>query len=197
MKKISLPLVMLISSGIIYTVFAQSDTYLKDRIFVEGLYIRNLGNFGEVWANASGGYVGYGIAFPDHNYLMIRTGFINNKLKDDLDTTKLKADVEYEDATLKMIPIEIGGRYYFTDQMFMPFVQFMTGLNIVFGDEDLVGENEDKTLVKYAWEVGFGLTVNIMSRLSLDIGVNYQSNFYDDDAMNTGFEYAAGIGFAL
>ncbi len=194
MKKIILTLIILLFFGSLLTGFAQSETYLKNRIFIEGLYLRNLGNFGDVWSNASGGYVGYGIAFPDHNYLMMRTGFINNKLKDELNTQE---STEYIDAYLTMVPIEIGGRYYFIDNMFMPFVQFMTGLNLVFENEDLVGENEAKNLVKFAWQVGFGLTFNFISSLSLDVGVNYQSNFYDDDAMNTGFEYAFGLGYAF
>jgi len=96
-----------------------------------------------------------------------------------------------------MIPIEIGGRYYFFDDRFMPFIQFMNGLNLVFENTNLEGESIDKTMVKYAWEVGFGVTVNVISSLSLNIGVNYQSNFYQHDAMNTGFEYAFGIGYAL
>ena len=194
MKKIFLPLMIILSVGSLFTNFAQSDTYLKNRIFVEGLYIRNIGSFGDVWANASGGYVGYGIAFPNHNYLMMRTGIINNKLKDELNT---QDSLAYEDAYLTMVPIEIGGRYYFIDHMFMPYVQFMTGLNLVFENEDIVGENEDKNLVKFAWQVGFGFTVNVISNLSIDLGVNYQSNFYDDDAMNTGFEYTIGLGWAL
>lgn len=194
MKKIILSLIIILSVGSLFTSFAQSDTYLKNRIFVEGLYIRNIGSFGDVWANASGGYLGYGIAFPDHNYLMMRTGIISNKLKDELNTQE---STEYIDAYLTMVPIEIGGRYYFIDHMFMPFVQFMTGLNFVFENEDLVGENEDKNLVKFAWQVGFGFTVNVISNLSIDLGVNYQSNFYDDDAMNTGFEYTIGLGYAL
>lgn len=194
MKKIILTLIIILSVGSLFTSFAQSESYLKNRIFVEGLYIRNIGSFGDVWSNASGGYLGYGIAFPDHNYLMMRTGLISNKLKDELNTQE---STEYIDAYLTMIPIEVGGRYYFIDNMFMPFVQFMTGLNLVFESEDLVGENEAKNLVKFAWQVGLGFTVNVISNLSLDVGVNYQSNFYDDDAMNTGFEYAFGIGWAL
>lgn len=188
MKKIILTLTVLISAAALFSVSAQSDSYLKNRIFVEGLYIRNIGNFGDVWSNASGGYLGYGIAFPDHNYLMMRTGLISNKLNDDMIN---------EDAYLTMIPVEVGGRYHFIDKMFMPFVQFMTGLNLVFTNGDIVGENEAETLVKFAWQVGLGLTVNIVSNISLDVGVNYQSNFYDDDAMNTGFEYAFGLGYAL
>ena len=188
MKKIILLLIIIVAAGTFSQTFSQSDSYLKNRIMLDGMYIRNLGNFGDVWANASGGYIGYGIAFPAHNYLMIRTGYINNKLKD---------DVNYESASLTIIPIEIGGRYYFIDARFMPFVQFMNGLNIISENTDLEGEKEDATLVKYAWQVGFGLTINIISSLSLDVSVNYQSNFYETEAMNTGFEYAVGIGIAV
>lgn len=194
MKKLFLPLMGLLSIGSFFTGFGQSDNYLKNRIFVEGLYIRNIGNFGNVWVNASGGYVGYGIAFPDHNYLMMRTGLISNKLKDEFST---QDSLSFDDAYLTMIPVEIGGRYYFTDHTFMPFVQFMTGLNLVFQNENLVGENEANNLVKFAWQVGFGLTLNVISSLSFDVGVNYQSNFYEDDAMNTGFEYTFGLGYAF
>jgi len=194
MKKIILSLMLIFFVGSLSSGFAQSESYLKNRIFVEGFYTRNLGNFGDVWTDASGGYIGYSIALPEHNLLIMRTGFINNELDDDL---KLQEDVAFSDASLTIIPIEIGGRYYFNDNMLMPFVQFMNGLNLVFENTNLKGESEEKTMVKYAWQVGFGLTINILSNLSLDIGVNYQSNFYQHDAMNTGFEYAFGIGYAF
>jgi opacity protein-like surface antigen len=186
MKKIFLSIIIVLIAGTIFTGFGQSETYLKNRILIEGFYIRNLGNFGDVWTNASGGYIGYSIAFPDHNLLIMRTGFINNNY-----------EFNVEEASLIMIPIEIGGRYYFFDDRFMPFIQFMNGLNLVFENTNLEGENKEKTMVKYAWQVGIGVTVNVISSLSLDIGVNYQSNFYQHDAMNTGFEYAFGIGYAL
>jgi hypothetical protein len=188
MKKIFLLLAIAFLIGSAFSLFAQSENYLKNRIIIEGLYIRNLGNFSEVWANAAGGYIGYGIAFPDHNLLMFRTGFISNNLKD---------GVNYQDASSTIIPLEFGGRYYFVDHRFMPFVQFMNGLNLVFENTNLEGEKGDKTLVKYAFQVGFGITVNLISNLNIDLGVNYQSNFYKTEAMNTGFKYTAGIGFAL
>jgi hypothetical protein len=194
MKKILLISLVLLFTGSVFTGLAQSGKYLKNRIMVEGMYIRNLGNFGNIWSNATGGYIGYSIAFPEHNLLMMRTGFINNKLEDNLSNQE---ELSYEDASLKIIPIEIGGRYYFIDNRFMPFVQFMNGLNIVFENTNLEGESEDKTLVKYAWQVGVGLTINLMENLSVDVGANYQSNFYLKEAMNTGFEYVIGIGFTL
>jgi opacity protein-like surface antigen len=70
-------------------------------------------------------------------------------------------------------------------------------LNFVFENTNLEGVKEDRTLVKFAWQVGFGLTINITNNINFDIGVNYQSNFYQHDAMNTGFEYATGFGFAF
>ena len=188
MKKLTFVVLSFILTVLVAESFPQPDSYLKNRIIVEGMYIRNLGNFSSVWSNTAGGYLGYGIAFPDHNLLMIRTGFISNSLSD---------RVNYEDVSSTIIPIEIGGRYYLIDDRIMPFVKFMNGLNLVFEKTNLEGEKEDKTLVKYAWQKGFGLTINIISNLNFDIGVNYQSNFYQHDAMNTGFEYAAGFGFAL
>ena len=194
MKKILLISLVLLFTGSVFTGLAQSNKYLKNRIMVEGMYIRNLGNFGDVWSKAAGGYIGYSIAFPEHNLLLMRTGFINNNLEHNL---SIQEDLSYEDASLTIIPLEIGGRYYFIDNTFMPFVQFMNGLNIIFENTNLEGEKEDKTLVKYAWQVGFGISINLINNLSIDVGINYQSNFYKTEAMNTGFEYAFGIGFAL
>ncbi len=194
MSKIFLTIITLISFGSLFTIFAQSESYLKNRIFVEGLYTRNIGNFGNVWSNSSGGYLGYGIAFPEHNYLMMRTGVISNKLKDKLSNQE---SLTYDGAYLTIIPLEVGGRYYFNDNVFMPFAQFMTGLNFIFQNKDLVGKNENKILVKYAWQIGLGFTINLVSDFCIDAGVNYQSNFYDTEAMNTGFEYTIGIGYAI
>ena len=188
MKKIILITILVLFTGTLFNGFSQSEKYLKNRIILEGIYVRNLGNFSEVWSKATGGYIGYSIAFPEHNLLMMRTGFISNSLKDGID---------YQGATSTILPLEIGGRYYFINGRFMPFVQFMNGINILFENTNLEGEKENKTLVKYAWQVGFGITINLIENLNIDIGANYQSNFYKTEAMNTGFKYAFGIGLAL
>ncbi len=168
--------------------FAQNDLYLKNRILVEGIYKRNLGNFSEVWANATGAYLSYGIVFPDHNLLLLRTGFYSNSLKE---------GVDYADASSVVVPLHIGGRYYFIDDRFMPFFSFMNGLNLVFENTNLEGVKEDRTLVKYAWEVGFGVSVSVVSNLIFDFSVNYNSHFYTTEAMMTGFTYNFGLAWAL
>lgn len=189
MKKLNFTITFFLVLGSFFMTFPQSNAYLKSRILVEGMYSRNLGNFGNIWSKASGGYVGYSIAFPAHNLLLMRTGFIYNTLKD---------NNIYEDATLTMIPIEIGGRYYFTDSRLMPFFQFINGLNFVFENiTNLGGETKDKTMIKYAWQIGLGVTLNLTNNFNVDVSANYQSNFYETDAMNTGFEYVVGIGLAL
>ena len=168
--------------------FGQSEKYLKNRITVEGTYLRNLGNYGKIWSNAVGAYIGYGIAFPDHILFIFRSGFLRNSLND---------NVNFDDASSKIIPLEIGGRYSFIDNRFMPFFQFMNGFNIIFENTNLEGIKGDKTHLRYAWQIGFGVTINLTNNLNVDVGVNYQSDFYTKEAMNTGFEYAVGIGYAV
>ncbi len=187
MKKIFLLVIIFSSLASCINIYAQSEEYLKNRILVEGFYIRNLGEFSKVWSKAAGGYLGYGIAFPEHKFLILRTGFISNSLK---------GGVDFQDAASTIIPLEFGGRYYFTDSRLMPFIQFINGFNILFENVNLEGEKEDKTLFKYSWQIGLGITVNMANNFCVDLGANYQSNFYKTEAMNTGFEYVIGIGFA-
>ena len=172
--------------------------FLSDVIIVQGLYLRSLGNFGEVWANATGGYVGYGMFFARHNTLNFQVGYLHYKLKDGL---------ENDAADLSVIPLLIGGRYFFIDARFMPYITFMNGINIIsqtigfhVDEEENIhfdDESGDETLVRYAWQVGFGIMINIVSSLNVDLAVKYNSHFYHTEAMNTGFEYGFGIAWAL
>ena len=168
--------------------YAQKGRHLNNRIMVEGFYTRNLGSFGEIWSNSVGGYVGYGLAFPDHNLLIIRTGFISNNLNE---------EIKYANASSVIIPLELGGRYYFLFDGIQPFIQFINGLNLIFENTNLEGVAGNKTFLKYCWQVGLGVTVYLNNQFGIDIGVNYQSNFYQTNAMNTGFEYVLGLSFSM
>ena len=119
MKKIAIILFLIGIGFSTISLYSQDRTYLSNRIMVEGVLKRNLGNFSDIWSTATGGYISYGIAFPEHNLLIIRSGVIVNNLKD---------GVDYKVASSTVIPLHIGGRYYFTDDRFMPFFTFMNGL---------------------------------------------------------------------
>jgi len=182
--------------------------FLSDQLIVQGLYIRTLGNFNEVWTSGSGAYVNYGMFFPDHNTLNFQIGYINYTLKDGLDTVLDTMGIT--DTEFSVIPIMIGGKYFFTDSRFMPYVSFMNGINIIqetfgfFAMEDSTGNTSfhfentgDETLIRYAWQVGVGIMVNIISSLNVDLAVKYNAHFYHTESMNTGFEYGFGLVWSL
>jgi hypothetical protein len=184
MKRLFILAAVLVLCGCLKSATAQEVNFLHDRIMVDGLYKRNIGNFSSVWSNAAGAYLSYGIAFPEHNLLVFRTGVVSNSLRE---------GVEYDGASSTFVPLHIGGRYYFSNATVMPFFSFMNGVNLIFENTNLEGDQKSRMLLKYAWEVGVGVTVNLNQALALDARANYQSFFYEAEAMMTGFEYTLGL----
>jgi len=183
------------------------SNFLSDQVIVQGIYIRTLGNFNKVWSSGTGVYVNYGMFFPDHNTLNFQVGYIEYNLQDDLDPQL---------GSLTIIPILIGGKYFFTDSRFMPYVSFMNGINIInqtvgFYVEEILDEDghvideevhieeitDNSRIVRYAFQVGLGIMINIVSSLNIDLAVKYNSHFYQTEAMNTGFEYGFGLVWSL
>ncbi|MBL1214189.1 MAG: hypothetical protein HND52_12590 [Ignavibacteriae bacterium] len=166
-------------------IFPQSKIKLNKRIVIEGSYINNIGKFNDTWSTAAGGYISYGITVTEFYHLYFRSGFIKNKLV---------KNITADEGSLVEIPIEIGVKYYFWDEEIMPYVQFVNGLNLVFENLNLRREHKKSTLIKYIWQVGGGITYSLTDIVLLDFSANYQSNFYQTDAMNTGFEFTFGVG---
>ena len=187
---------------------ANDSKFLSDQIIIQGLYIRTLGNFNQVWSSGTGAYLNYGMFFPDHNTLNFQFGYINYSLRDGLDTELDTLGIT--DTKLFVIPVLVGGKYFFTDSRFMLYFSFMNGINIInetFGfnvETDDQGneviyfvDTGDETLIRYAWQVGIGLMINIVSNLNVDLAVKYNSHFYHTDSMNTGFEYGFGLVWSI
>lgn len=196
MKKILLLVsFFIIAANISQITFAQSGNNLNKIVFVQGTYLRNLGTFGQVWSQAAGGYLGYGIYYPEHYLLMFRTGYMSHSLRSE----------EQTDGSLNVVPLHIGGRYNFTKTAFIPYFQFMNGFNVVFENVSLTGEKKDRTLLRYFWQVGTGATLRLTETLVIDLSLNYNAAFYDNNkdlyheagAMMTGFEYSLGVGLLL
>lgn len=187
---------------------ATDSKFLSDQIIIQGLYIRTLGNFNQVWSSGTGAYLNYGMYFPDHNTLNFQLGYINYSLRDGLDTEL--DTLEITDTKLFVIPLLVGGKYFFTDSRFMPYFSFMNGINIINetfgfnvemddqGNEVIYFEDTgDETLIRYAWQVGIGIMVNIVSSLNVDLAIKYNSHFYHTESMNTGFEYGFGLVWSI
>ena len=211
MKKYTIIIIILFTSMLSAQVMQNNEQaaltpngsqFLSDQLIVQGLYIRTLGNFNKVWSSGSGGYVSYGMFFPDHNTLNFQIGYIDYKLQEDLDSLN---------GSLYVIPLLIGGKYFFIDSRFMPYFSFMNGINIINqtisfevevdeeGNENILIDDTlgDETLVRYAWQVAMGIMINVVGGLNLDLAVKYNAHFYQHEAMNTGFEYGFGLVWSL
>ncbi len=211
MKKYTIIIIILFTSMLSAQVMQNNEPaaltpngsqFLSDQLIVQGLYIRTLGNFNKVWSSGSGGYVSYGMFFPDHNTLNFQIGYIDYELQEDLDSLN---------GSLYVIPLLIGGKYFFVDSRFMPYFSFMNGINIINqtisfevevdeeGNENILIDDTlgDETLVRYAWQVAMGIMINVVGGLNLDLAVKYNAHFYQHEAMNTGFEYGFGLVWSL
>ncbi len=159
---------------------------LTDQIIVQGVYLRNLGNLGDLYKDAVGVMVSYGKHFPNSFLLVGTTGFMNHNLR--VDTTQ---------AIFQTVPLYVGGRYYLRNKSIMPYFSFMNGLNIIQQDKNTDLEPDRQTLFRYFMQVGFGLDFKISNPIIFNINMNYNNAFYNPYYMLTGFQYAAGISLMM
>ena len=190
MKKLLLILVVLIF-------FAEGYSQSKERKFssiqslaVYGVYTKNLSDFKSIFPSSAGAYITYSWYFPTQFSLDIRTGYIQQSTTDS--TTSFSQS---------MIPIHIGGRYYFTDfysgAKVNPYVSFMNGFNIITEEikQNTVLDTNSGTKGRYEFQVGAGVRFFASRNWYFDINANYNNNFYQTEAMMTGFEYNLGVGY--
>lgn len=179
--------------------FAGNKDYLKqldNQVFVSYTYIRNLGNFGDIYKYGSGVYLNYGKYFPNSWLAVGRVGFIANELRAGIDSGG------YTNFTI--YPIHVGGRYYVYKNIVMPYFSFMNGLNILSTSNYIGGSSEaDELLIRYAFQVGFGFDVKFARNFGANFNINYNNSFYyssDSEEivpsyMMTGFEYSFGLAY--
>ncbi|MDQ3020315.1 MAG: hypothetical protein M3R36_07065 [Bacteroidota bacterium] len=173
---------------------------LNSQVFLSYTYIRNLGQFGETYKYGSGIYLNYGKYFPNSWLAIARVGFINQELRSGVDSGG------YTD--FKIYPVHIGGRFYVYKNVVMPYFSFMNGLNLI-STSNYLGDPKvkDQFLVRYAFQVGFGLDVKFAKSFGVNLNINYNNSFYDagdlytlepiPSSMMTGFEYSAGISYDI
>ncbi|MBV6478177.1 MAG: hypothetical protein HGGPFJEG_00925 [Ignavibacteria bacterium] len=196
MKKIII-VVLLIASA---PVFSQSNfvsgksesgksnwkNSLSSMIMVEGSYYRNLSDFGQVYNKSTGIYLNYARRLNNSYQILLKSGYTEYKTRDE----------SIQDSTsLTSVPIQFGFRYYVLPDRVMPYFSFMNGFNIISQQRELDGDPNDETLVRYMWQVGFGIAFKIFKEVNLDLCAKYNNNFYHPDAMNTSFEYSGGLSY--
>lgn len=156
--------------------------------------INSIGDFKEAWVSGNGIYISYGNIYSDNWSLLFKGGFIEFKENSQYGYT--------ENPLLFMIPLQIGGRYYFQFKGFRPFLTAMNGINIVWHKFTALRQDEhlsivivDEIVVKYNFQVGGGLGIKVSNHLELEGFFMYNSHLLEPSVPYniTGIEYGLGI----
>lgn len=179
---------------------------LDDQVFVTYNYIRNLGNFGDAYDYGSGATINYAKHFPNSWLVIGSFGYIKQNKRAGVDSGAYN--------NFNVYPIHVGGRFYLAKKIFMPYFSFMNGINLI-STSNYVGngshtdshtaEGEDQSLIKYAYQVGFGFDVKFAKNFGINMNINYNNSFYEDydvyeeqnSRMMTGFEYVGGLFYSF
>jgi len=152
----------------------------------EGFYLRALGNLAATYPEGSGGYVGYGIFYPDSYLLMLQAGYVKYSGNE---------QPGGGEPSLSAVHLLAGPRYYFvTEGVVMPFVTVNIGANIV---TEIPVPGPSETSVHFAWQFAFGTNLAVAGPFGLELAAKYNAHFFPDERMMTGFEYGAGVTWRL
>jgi hypothetical protein len=160
-------------------------------ITIQGFSINSIGEFKEAWDKGSGGILGYGTIYPDRWALMMQIGYISFQHNEDIDYSG--------DPSFTIVPLAIGGRYYFVTDRFRPFLLAMSGINIVSQNYTRGDETVDKTTAQLHFQVGIGLGIRIISRLEIEGQAKYNSHVLEPSLPYniTGMEYGIALNWHL
>jgi len=183
MKKI----IYIISLFLVANIFAQENDSTKSVISVSARALTPIGIFAENWNTGSAFYLGYGWIYSEEWGVQFQIGY--NKYR-------LKTGSQYsESPKLSMLAFQIGGRHYFLDGIFKPYVIVLSGVNYIrlfykSGDA-LIDERE----THMNFQIGTGFDFYIINNFQLEISALYNSHLINPSIPYnlTGFEYGMGI----
>ncbi|HOV98836.1 MAG TPA: hypothetical protein PK595_04605 [Bacteroidota bacterium] len=162
--------------------------FMNDIVTVDGFYTKNLGEFGKIWKESVGAEGGYGYRVSNHFIAVFRTGLRIYLLND---------DIKYDDASMTLLPLHVGGKLLFNGKRMYPYFSFVNGLNLIFQNTELDGTKRYNNMIKYHWQIGVGSIIMFNKKVGMDLSANYNNSFYKIEAMMTGFEYRLGIVYQL
>jgi opacity protein-like surface antigen len=183
MKKSLLCILALMSVVVPLAGQDHQERHLRSFVQVQGFYTRALGTVGETFPSATGGYLGYGLHFPDPYVLMMSAGF----------SSYAEHEGSSVDQTLWAMHFLAGPRYYFATEAYMPYIFLNVGLNIVREESTDPDLSTSRTRGHFAWQIGLGFQVAVVGPVSIDLQAKYNAHFLYHEAMMTGFEYGVGV----
>lgn len=219
MKKIKLVFLTLLIS--FSAMFAQS----KYSIGVQGTYASATGDMKDLFNNGLGGLATFGFNVSDNIQLSatagyLKFGFNNDYFNEQLKEAGLNTTVDV-DASLNVIPLMIGGKYFVSSSNFRPYLAADLGLHImeITSSKVTIGGQEMEAVgsaseTKAAFDFGVGFLYKLSSNLNLDVNGKFNINGLQvkkEKSMSSGsttitessesnasfFTISAGLSFAL
>ena len=160
-------------------------------VTLQAASVNSLGEFKESWKNGTALTLGYGAISSDNFALMLNIGYINFDANEEMDFSG--------DAKFSIVPLAIGGRYYFVTDRIRPFLLAMSGINIVSQKYTLDDETVDKTTAHLHFQVGIGLGILIFGQLEIEGQAKYNSHVLEPSLPYniTGMEYGLALNWHL
>ena len=201
MKKVNLVILVLLLTGSLLS--AQS----KFGIEVGGAYLAPMSDFSDVYKAGFGGLASLTYNATDNLQLSVNTGyaqfsFNNDKFNQLLDEffggngTSFNVNI---DSKLTIIPVMVGGKYFFTTSVFRPYVATDLGVHIISVSASKVtvaGQTMDATTSQSkaatAWGIGVGFLYKVAPKVNIDVNAKVNG---DNLEVGTNFS-TSGSGYS-
>jgi hypothetical protein len=160
-------------------------------ITLQAAGINSIGEFKDAFNKGRAITLGYGTISSDNFALVMKIGYMNFDANSEAGYTG--------DAKFSIVPLAIGGRYYFVTDRFRPFLLAMSGVNIVSQNYTLEDETVDKTSAHLHFQVGIGLGILLFSQLEIEGQANYNCHVLEPSLPYniTGLEYGVALNWHL
>ena len=181
MKKIKFAVIVLILSCTVLS--AQS----KFGIGVNGAFAAPTGDFSDVYKSGFGGFASLTYDVTEKIQLSVNSGyaqfsFNNDKFNELLNAFGINANFNVE-SKCKIIPVLVGGKYFFTQTSFRPYAAVDFGFHIISISASKVtfaGKTFDATVEQSktapAWGVGLGFLYKVAPKINIDVNAKVNGN---------------------
>lgn len=164
-----------------------STAQSKFGIRIDGGVALPNGDFGDLYKTGFGGTAALSYELSESVELSANTGYLNFSFNDDYLNNLLKelgSNITVDvDAPLSIIPLMIGGRYYFSQSDFKPYAGALLGVHIlsISAQSVIMGYQKfdiqkEATETKMAWGVGIGFLYKIGNKLHLNVDAKLNGN---------------------
>ena len=191
---------LLLIFALILTSFAL-PAQTKFGVGVEGAYLSPTGDFGNVYKSGFGGLASLTYNVTNNVQLSLSSGYsqfsfnndqFNQMLRDFYSSYGTPPTVNVN-SNLKIIPVILGGKYFFTNTAFKPYAALDLGLHIISVSASTMQVNGQtvnavtgQSKAATAWGLGVGCMYQVAPKICIDVNAKING-----DNLETGTNFSA------